>query len=161
MALCMGLDVVGLTAYSDSRKSMRISGRSHVYRRQVSAKRWRRERLRRFLDGDFPGDLSALRFSNCCAQRVAVSFRGFSLHVSFLSVRGRGWIAEVDTHLAQVRGSGFNRADFVHCGDCGRAGVAANVHAQLRPTAGANHGRSSGLFEAVSEGMCRNSRVGD
>lgn len=127
---------------------MRINGSSHVYRRQVSAKRWRRERLRRFLDGDFPGDLSALRFSNCYVQRVAVSFRGFSLYVSFLSVRGREWIAEVDTHLAQVRGSGFNRADFVHCGHCGRAGVAANVHAQLRPTARANHDRQRSL-EAV------------
>lgn len=90
MALCMGLDVVGLTAYSDSRKSMSSSGSSHVYRRQVSANRWRRERLRRFFDCDFPGDLSAMRFSNCYAQRAAVSFRWFPLHVSFDSVRDRG-----------------------------------------------------------------------
>jgi hypothetical protein len=148
MALCMGLDVVGLTAYSDSRKSMRISGSSHVYRRQVSAKRWRRERLRRFLDGDFPGDLSTLRFFNCYVQRVAVSFRGFSLYVSFLSVPGMGWIAEFETHLAQIRRSGLNRTDFVHCGHCGRAGVAANVHAQLRPTARTNHDRQRSV-EAV------------
>lgn len=99
MALCMGLDVVGLTAYSDSRKIMRISGSSHVYRMQVSAKRWRRERLRRFLDGDFPGDLSALRFFNCYVQRVPVSFRGFSLYVSFLYEAGHGSPSSIRTLL--------------------------------------------------------------
>lgn len=39
MALCMGFEGVGLTAYNDSRKIMINSGSSQVYLRQVSAKR--------------------------------------------------------------------------------------------------------------------------
>ena len=65
MALCMGLDGVGLTAYSDSRKTMIKSGSSQVYFRQVSAKRCNRERLRRFFECVFPAVFSGVRDSNC------------------------------------------------------------------------------------------------
>ena len=101
MALCMGFDVVGLMAYKPSRNSIMTSGKSQVYRRQVSAKRWRRDRLRRRLGCALPVDLSALRASNCCRR------------VSLLDARGTRF--GIKSRVPSDPGCGFNRADFIHC----------------------------------------------
>lgn len=60
MALCIGLEGVGLTKYNDRRITKRIKGRSHVCFKQVSLKRRGSERLLRRLEcdlEDFSGDV--------------------------------------------------------------------------------------------------------
>jgi hypothetical protein len=109
MALCIGFEVVGLMAYSEIRNIIMRSGRSHVYRRQVSAKRWRRERLRRRLGWGLLACFCAP--SNCWNWESGLGFRIDALNMYLLVC----W---------------FDRTHFVHCGHCRCAGVTSNVHAQ-------------------------------
>lgn len=115
MALCIGFEGVGLMAYSPSRSSVMSSGKSQVYRKQVSAKRWSRDRARR-------------RFPIFC----------FDAPSNWYCLAGECDYSRGRTYLLIV--SCFNWAYFIHCRHRRRAGITPDIDAQGRASPRSYHG---------------------